>query len=88
MKKYKHQFAIECIKKELCRIGGELFEQEFIKQGLNKQAELGNKEAQDMLGMQTFVEKLFSISEATNEKEEQFIELCKSLCFLINDKNE
>lgn len=58
MTKHKHQAAIELVRKEIARIGGELFEESFVQMGLELNAEDGDEEAKKTIGMMNFMRNL------------------------------
>ena len=85
--RHQHQGAIDILRKEMCRIGGELFEAEFVKIALKQQATAGSKEAAKELSMVDFMEKMFAGGASLEtDKEQLFGKLLKSMLILSADK--
>lgn len=84
--KHKHQFAIDLLRGELCKIGGEIFAETFEREVLKIQAEKGNKDVQEELNMIDFLSKLLRNEVLEDDKTAQFHSLLKSILVLSKDK--
>lgn len=83
--KHKHQAAIDLLRTEMCKIGGELFEKEFVTLCLETRAEQGDEEAKKELNMSSFVEKMLGGIQSDDDKSTKFKSLLESILVLSKD---
>lgn len=83
---HRHQEAINILRREMCKIGGELFEHEFVEQAIYIRDNNGDDAAKVELGMKEFMDTLFNNSEAVGTTKRRFVALCNALIVLIRDE--
>lgn len=76
----KHTYAIEILRQEVNRLGGELFAQAVLEMALKARAENGDKEAEEQLSVLEFTTELFN--NVSQDKQEVFDQLVVSMVTL------